>query len=135
MTDMIDMIDMTDMEGLAGTVSAGASIPAPAVAFGPSVGGQTGDAVGAVVSEAVAPVMSAMSSMCDNVCVADVSVVCMMAGGLSLLTLLALVLATRRNTFLALVARARPRDVLRRWRCHQPAWTVLSPISLCVLRV
>lgn len=112
---------------------------APAANVGAVVGDETGSGVGVAVREAVSPValdMSMpMSSMCDSACPTDASAVCTIAGGLTVTTLFLLLLVTRRDTFLGLLARARPRAVLRRRRRHRPSWTVLSPISLCVLRV
>ncbi len=82
------------------------------------------------VDTATAP---AMSGTCGTVCVTDVSQLCTIAG-LTLTTLLALLLATRRDTFLGLLARRRSRGPRCRRR-HQTPWTVLSPISLGLLRV
>jgi hypothetical protein len=59
---------------------------------------------------------------------------CTNAAGLTPSTLLALLLASRRDTFMGLLARTRPRALPRRRRRQTP-WTVLSPNSLCVLRV
>ena len=127
-TPIAGMVDMADASA---TVAPGGAVQA-------HTGGLTGGAVGDAVREADSPVASVMSppmsSMCDSACVTDVSQVCTIAGGLTVTTLLALLLASRRDTFLGLLARTRPRALLRRRRRHTP-WTVLSPISLCVLRV
>ncbi len=125
-TPMAGMVDM------AGTSATGASMSAPAVTEGAFIGGQTGVAISAAVSP-VASVMPPMSSMCDSACVINASAVCTIAGGLMVTSVLALLLASRRGTFLGLLARTRPRALRRRRRRHTP-WTVLSPMSLCVLR-
>lgn len=120
---------MAGMAAMAGTATTVAGTSAPAVAGGASIGGHTGDAVGVAVREAVSPVASVMSA-----CVTDVSAVCTIDDGLTAIALLALLLAPRRDTFLGLLARTRPRAHLRRRRRHTP-WKALSPVSLCVLRV
>ncbi len=76
-----------------------------------------------------------MVSMCDSACVTDVTEMCTLAAGLIVLTLMGLLLASRRDTFLGVLARIRtsPRAVRQR---HEPTpWTVLSLSSLGVLRV
>lgn len=122
---------------VAGIVDA-STTPSPAVAAGAYTTGPTNGAVGEVAREAASPVGSVKSppvnSMCDNACVSAVSETCTVAGGLTVTTLLALFLASRRDTFMGLLARTRPRALPRQWRRQTP-WTVLSPISLCVLRV
>ncbi len=75
-----------------------------------------------------------MSSLCDRVCLTGVGEVCLVASGLGVTTLLALLLASRRDTFVGLLGRTRPRALPRRRRRRAP-WTVPSPVSLCVLRV
>ncbi len=131
-TPMTGMVDMAD----ASTTAAATHTPAAAVGAFPS--GLTGGVVGDVVREAASPVASVMvlpmSSMCDSACVTEVSEMCTVAGGLTVATLLALLLASRRDTFMGLLARTRLCVVPRRRRRQTP-WTVLSPISLCVLRV
>ena len=125
---MTGTVDMADASATA----------APAVAVGAYTSGLTDGTVGDVVREAAAPVASMMSppmsSMCDMACVTDVSEMCTVAGGLTVTTLLALLVASRRDTFMGLLARTRPCALPRRRRRQTP-WTVLSPISLCVLRV
>ena len=78
---------------------------------------------------------SADESMCATGCLAEFSTVCTLAAGL-IVTSGLLLLASRRGTFLGLVARVRP-SVLdhRRRRRDRAPWTVLSPIALCVSRV
>ncbi len=131
-TPMTGMVDAAD----ASTTAAATAAPAAAVGAFPS--GLTDGVVGDVVREAASPVASVMSlpmgSMCDSACVTDVSVMCTVAGSLTVATLLALLLASRRDTFMGLLARTRPCTLPFRRRRQTP-WTVLSPISLCVLRV
>jgi hypothetical protein len=98
------------------------------------------------VAAAVAPVAAAMTaevgvdggltlaSMCESPCAADIGGACTVAAGLAVTALLALFLASRRDTFLGLLARlSRLFFVLR--PCQEPTpWTVLSLTTLCVLR-
>jgi hypothetical protein len=125
MTGMVDMADAS-------------TTAAPVAAVGAVTGGLTDGVVGQVVREAESPIASVVSpptsSMCDSACVPDVTEMCTVAGGLTVTTLLTLLLANRRDTFVGLLARPRPRALQRRRRRQTP-WTVLSPISLCVLRV
>ncbi|MEJ7834416.1 MAG: hypothetical protein WKF79_15995 [Nocardioides sp.] len=131
-TPMTGMIDMADASTTAATTAA------PAAVVGSFASGLTDSKLDDVVREAVSPAASVMSlptsSMCDSVCVTGVSELCTVAGGLTLITMLALLVATRRDTFMGLLARTRPRALPRQRRLQTP-WTVLSPISLCVLRV
>ena len=129
MTGMVDMADAS---------TTAAATAAPAAALGAFASGLTGGGVGDVVREAASPVASVMSLpmslMCDTACVTDASAMSTVAGGLTVTTLLALLLAARRDTLMGLLARTRPGAHSRRVRRQTP-WTVLSPISLCVLRV
>lgn len=88
---------------------------------------------------AAAPVASAIPSMtaamCDGVCIAEVSSGCAVGVGLIVTTVLVLLLATRRDTYLALQARSSTLTRGHQRRRHRTPWTVLTPISLCVLRV
>jgi len=131
-TPMTDMVDMADASVTAATAAA------PAVAVGAFTSGLTDGVVGDVVGEAASPVALVMSlpmsSMCDSACVTNVSEMCTVAAGMAVATLLALLFAYRRDTFMGVLARSRPRALPRRRRRQTP-WTVLSPISLCVLRV
>jgi len=131
-TPMTGMVDMADASTTAATTAA------PAAAVGSFTNGLTDGGVDDVVREAVSPGASVMplpmGSMCDSACVTDVIEMCTVAGALTLITMLALLVASRRDTFIGLLARARPRALPRRRRRQSP-WTVLSPISLCVLRV
>ena len=88
----------------------------------------------AAARDSMAP-MAPMSSACDSVCVSEVTDLCSLAAGLSVMTLMALLLATRRDTFLGLLARVRTPPSGPRRRSEPPPWTVLSLSSLCVLRV
>ena len=101
----------------------------------------------AAVAAAVAPVAAVMplqmdgvggltlASMCESPCVADTGGECTIAAGLAVTALLALFLASRRDTFLGLLARIGPLFYVRRRRREPTPWTVLSLSSLCVLRV
>ena len=101
----------------------------------------------AAVAAAVAPVAAAitlelggdggltLASMCESPCVADISGECTVAAGLAVTALLALFLASRRDTFLGLLARIGPLFFVRRRRWELTPWTVASLSSLCVLRV
>ena len=98
---------------------------------GMSVMAGIGEATSAVAAEAG----PAMASMCESACVTEVTDMCSLAAGLIVITLLALLLATRRDTFLGLLARVRTPTSTLRHRGLPPPWTVLSLSSLCVLRV
>ncbi len=69
-------------------------------------------------------------SSCEGICLTEMGAAC--AAALAVITLLGLVLTSRRNTFTGLLARARSRALPRR---RQRPWSLLSPFSLCVLRV
>ena len=76
-----------------------------------------------------------MASMCDSACVTEVTAMCTLAAGLTVTTLMALLLASRRDTFLGLLPRVETSAGVRRQRRERPAWMALSLSSLCVLRV
>ncbi len=76
-----------------------------------------------------------MASMCENSCVTDISGDCIVAAGLAVIALLALFLASRRDTYLGLLARIGPLFYVRRRRWELTPWTVPSLSRLCVLRV
>ena len=116
MTGMTDIAGVSDISVVAGTGKA-----AVATAAGPAAGDIVADA---------APVMA---SMCDNACVTEMP--CTLAAGLAVSTLLALLVAFRRDTFMGMLARSRPSALARRPRRERTPWTVLSPFALCVLRV
>ena len=71
-----------------------------------------------------------LGSSCEGICLTEMGAVC--AAALAVITLLGLLLTARRNTFTGLLARARSRAFPRR---RQRPWGLLSPFSLCVLRV
>ena len=100
-----------------------------------------------MVDATVAPVAGAMTvamgadgglmlaSMCESPCVTDIGGECTVATGLAVTALLALFLASRRDTFLGLLDRIGPLFFVRRRWLDPTPWTVLSLSSLCVLRV
>ena len=112
-----------------------------------SAASDTRDAGEGAVAAAAAPVAAAMTmelggdggltlaSICGSPCVTDISGECTVAAGLAVTALLALFLASRRDTFLGLLARIGPLFYVRRRRQEPTPWTVLSLSSLCVLRV
>jgi len=73
--------------------------------------------------------------MCDRACVSEVTEMCTIAAGLIAITLMALLLAMRRDTFVGLLARIRTSQPTLRPRRQRTPWTVPSLSSLCVLRV
>lgn len=101
----------------------------------------------ATVEATVAPVTAAMTmamggdggpsmaSMCEFACVTDIGGACTVAAGLVVAALLVLFLASRRDTFLGLLARVGPVFFVRRRRRDPTPWTVLSLSRLCVLRI
>lgn len=114
--------DMDSMSSTAGAPAlsgeaAGAAARAPAT---------QGTAVGAV---------SVISSMCDTSCVNEVTTTCAVAAATIIATLMVLLLASRRDTFLGLLARTRPTDFARRPRRARVAVPALSLCTLCVWRV
>lgn len=121
---------MPDMTGMAGTsVEAGVSMMA-------GMRSTTAVAATDAVADLAAGAGPAMASMCDTACVGGVVDVCTLAAGLAVTTVLALLLSSRRNTFLRLLARPGAATLVHRrprW-LHSP-WTVLSLFSLGVLRV
>ncbi len=90
-------------------------------------------ATGAVAGGA-APVAAvpALTALCEHACVTEVGRTCAVVGGLVALTLLGLLLATVRDTFLGSVPRV-PRGPSRRDRSLRSRGPV--PFALCVLRV
>lgn len=122
---------MTGMAGMADTSPEVApEVAAQVLPDVPTGGVAVGD------SASGAAVMSqSMSAMCDSgACVTDVIAVCTIAGGLIVGSLLALLRASRRDTFVGLLTRRRSRSPVGRRRRHA-SWTVPSHISLRVLRV
>ncbi|MEO5709151.1 MAG: hypothetical protein ABIQ59_04965 [Nocardioidaceae bacterium] len=92
-------------------------------------------ALGPAVNDVAADTGPVINSMCDTACVTRVSSMCNVAGGLTVTTLLALLLASRRNTFMGMIARNGSPALSRRPRRDRTRRAVLSPFSLCVLRV
>lgn len=81
-----------------------------------------------------------MASMCGGPCVGATSnVVCAGAAGLVVglvvATVLVLFLATRRRTYLGLVARIRRSGLAERRPPGRQPWVVLRPGDLCIWRV
>ena len=124
----------TPMPGMSGMVNASG------VSFMNDMGEATGAAAVAPVAAAMTLEMGGdggpmMASMCESPCVTDISGECTVAAGLTVTAFLALFLASRRDTFLGLLARIGPLFFVRRRRRPLTPWTVLSLSSLCVLRV
>lgn len=108
-----------------------------------------GDMGVATAAAAAAPVASAMTVdmggdggptmalMCETPCVTDIGGGCTIAAGLAVaaVSLLVLFLASRRNTFLGLLARVGPDFFVRRRQRDPTPWTVPSLTRMCVLRV
>lgn len=128
----------TPMSDMRETTATAVATVAPGASAGVLTGSLNEAADGGVLPGAAAPLASVapapMSSMCDSVCVTGLSRLCGVVAALTVTTLLALLLASRRDTLLGLLARARPRARQRRRR-RTTRWRVISPISLCVLRV
>jgi hypothetical protein len=82
----------------------------------------------------VAAFSDGLSRVCDMSCTAQVTDICTGVAGLSVSSLLALVLARRRDTFLGLLARHHT-ALARRPHQFLTPWTVLSLSRLSVLRV
>lgn len=104
------------------------------------MGEATAEAIGAPVAAAMSMEMGGddgptMASMCESACITDISGDCTVAAGLAVTALLTLLMATRRDTFMSLLARVAPLLHVRRRRRDPTPWTVLSLSSLCVLRV
>lgn len=74
-------------------------------------------------------------SGCASVCADEVADVCVLVGSLAALTMLALLLDARRDTFLGLLARTQVHPLDRRHSRSRRPWTGLSLSSLCVLRI
>jgi len=115
------MSGMTNTSGI--SVMSGVGEATAAVATAPAAVAMTADAG------------SAMAAMCDSACVSEVTDTCTVAAGLIVITLMALLLATRRDTFMGLLARIRTSERTLRPRRERTPWTALSLSSLCVLRI
>lgn len=119
---------MSGMSGVSGTNEVAATAASSA-----ATAAETTDVTAMVVA---GDAVQQMTSMCDNVC-AGVTTggLCTVAAGILLTGVLALLLASPRNTFLRLLARARPPGLVRRRLRQRTPWLALSPVSLCVFRV
>ena len=115
-TEMVSSASMNDM----GEAAAAAAVAPIAAAMTMEMGGDGGPT---------------MASMCETQCVTDIGGACTIAAGLLVAALLVLFLASRRDTFLGLLARVGPVFFVRRRRRDPTPWTVLSLTRLCVLRV
>ena len=115
-TEMVSSARMNDM----GEAAAAAAVAPIAAAMTMEMGGDGGPT---------------MASMCETQCVTDIGGACTIAAGLLVAALLVLFLASRRDTFLGLLARVGPVFFVRRRRRDPTPWTVLSLTRLCVLRV
>lgn len=91
--------------------------------------------VAATVAEEVSSATPAMASMCGIACVSDTTGVGCTGVGVVVTSVLVLLLASRRNTFMGLQARVRRPGLTRRRLRERTPWIVLSPASLCVFRV
>lgn len=122
------MSGMSGMSGVSGTNEVAATAASSA-----ATAAETTDVTAMVVA---GDAVQQMTSMCDNVC-AGVTTggLCTVAAGILLTGVLALLLASPRNTFLRLLARARPPGLVRRRLRQRTPWLALSPVSLCVFRV
>lgn len=107
----------------------------------PGMGSTTsvsGTAVVQTATAAAAPDALAapkLTSACDVACVSEVSDLCSLVAGLTMMSLLALLLTSRRDTFPGLLARLRHAAFVGPRLREQTPWNLLSPVSLCVLRV
>ena len=119
-TPMTGMTGMVNASSVSGMNDMGEATVTPVAAKTVEMGGDGGPT---------------MTSMCESPCVADISGECTVAARLAVTAVLALFLASRRDTFLGLLARIGPLFFVRRRRQDLTPWTVLSLSSLCVLRV
>lgn len=124
----------TPMAGMTGMVNASA-VSGMNDRSGATVAGAVAPAAAATTAEIGVDGGLAWASMCESPCATDIGGECTVAAGLAVTALLALLLASRRDTFLGLLARLSPLFVVRRPRQEPTPWTVLSLTSLCVLRV
>lgn len=124
-TPMTGMTETVSASGVSGMNDMGEATTAAAVVL-------VADAMTADVGGDDGPLMALM---CQKSCVTDISGECTVAAGLAVAALLALFLASRRDTFLGLLARSGPLFYVPRRRGELTPWTVLSLSRLCVLRV
>jgi hypothetical protein len=126
-----DISGMTDAAGVAGASNMNDMGEAAVAAASAPVAAMTAE----LVSEMARDGGPAMASMCATPCVTDIASACTVAAGLTVIAILALFLASRRDTFMGLLARTGPVLYVRRRLRDRTPWTVLSLSLLCVLRV
>ncbi len=105
--------------------------------------GESSEALGAAAAVTTASVADeitvdaglAVASMCERACTSSVTSTCTAVVGLIVSSLLVLLLATRRDTVMRLLARLRTSARTLRPRRQRTMWTAMSLSSLCVLRV
>lgn len=114
------MTDMGDLVSASGSAAPHVAVP---------VAGPTAQA--ASLAQSPSPVIA---SMCDTSCAPGVTGMCTVAMS-SVVSVLVLFLASRRETFLGLLARVRRLMFALDPQRGRPPWTVLSLSSLCVSRV
>lgn len=123
------MTGTTGMTGMGGEPSAAAAM----VEMGQPAEGAV--ALSSVVAAVGVDVGQVVVSSCDAACIAEVGEGCTLAAGVTL-TLMALLLGSRRDTFLGVLRRLEREGLVdRRPRWVHALWTVLSLSSLGVLRV
>ena len=124
----------TGMTGMTGVVDA--SVVSGMNDMGdPAVAAVAAPVAAAMTSEMGGAGGLTLASMCESPCATDIGGACTVAAGLAVTALLALFLASRRDTFLGLLARLSLLFFVRRRRQEPTPWTVMSLSTLCVLRV
>lgn len=77
-----------------------------------------------------------LTSACDHSCAGGTTGdLCMVATGFLLTSALALLLASPRSPYLGWLTRVRRPGLRRRRLRRRTPWLVISPVSLCVLRI
>lgn len=122
--------------GMGGTADTRDTVAEPGVSIAVGLRDMSATAVQAPAGAAdlARDLGSAMTSMCDSTCVSDLTDTCALAAGLLLMTVMALLVGSRRDTFLGLVARLRRATPVPPPRWLTP-WTSPSLSQLGVLRV
>lgn len=120
--------------GLVNASPGGPGVPAVAASVIHVAGQFDADMVGETFSPLASVMSSSMGSMCGSECVTEVLQVCAVVAILTVTTLLALLLASRRHTFMGMLSATGPYSRHRRLPRQAPR-TARSPISLCCLRV
>jgi len=99
----------------------------------------TGTTVAEVATTAAMPVASMsrqmMATLCGGTCTDEVGMLCGGVVALTSLTLLALLLGSRRDTYLGLLPRPHRLAFVRPGSTEPSPWIPLSPVALCVLRI